>query len=335
MTQFVAIATRELSSYFRTPVGWVVTALYVTLSSIVFAFMVLGPAEPASLRPFFGLSGWLLMFLAPAVSMRLMADEYRSGSIEALMTAPVSDWVVIAGKYIGAVAFLAIMLLPTLIYPATLEWLADPVLTDGPECVQVGYEGDRPVAFLVCNFMPASGNRPPLLTHDEVVTLYHEFGHGLHQLMTRVEESALAGIHGVEWDAVELPSQFMENWCWQKEALDVIAGHYQSGEPLPDELFDKMIAAKNFQSAMQMVRQLEFSLFDFQAVGVNVINPKPLLQSDEEIAQRHIFASAASRVYVALMFEAAARYKNRQVAVGVRTAVSHTAAEEDHGVVEH
>ena len=126
MTQFVAIATRELSSYFRTPVGWVVTALYVTLSSIVFAFMVLGPAEPASLRPFFGLSGWLLMFLAPAVSMRLMADEYRSGSIEALMTAPVSDWVVIAGKYIGAVAFLAIMLLPTLIYPATLEWLADP-----------------------------------------------------------------------------------------------------------------------------------------------------------------------------------------------------------------
>jgi ABC-2 type transport system permease protein len=126
VTQFVAIATRELSSYFRTPVGWVVTALYVTLSSIVFAFMVLGPAEPASLRPFFGLSGWLLMFLAPAVSMRLMADEYRSGSIEALMTAPVSDWVVIAGKYIGAVAFLAIMLLPTLIYPATLEWLADP-----------------------------------------------------------------------------------------------------------------------------------------------------------------------------------------------------------------
>lgn len=121
-----------------------------------------------------------------------------------------------------------------------------------------------PVAYLTCNFSSPIGDDPALFTHDEVLTLFHEFGHGLHHMLTQVDYPSVAGIGGVPWDAVELPSQFMENWCWQKEALDDIAGHYQTGEPLPDALFDKMIAAKNFQSAMQMVRQLEFSIFDFR-----------------------------------------------------------------------
>ncbi|HHH38040.1 MAG TPA: oligopeptidase A [Sedimenticola sp.] len=121
-----------------------------------------------------------------------------------------------------------------------------------------------PVAFLTCNFSPPVGEKPALFTHDEVETLFHEFGHGLHHLLTKVDYPAVAGISGVAWDAVELPSQFMENWCWEREALDLISGHWESGEPIPDELYRKMKAAKNFQSAMQMVRQLEFSLFDFR-----------------------------------------------------------------------
>ncbi|MCF7971571.1 MAG: oligopeptidase A [Methylococcaceae bacterium] len=121
-----------------------------------------------------------------------------------------------------------------------------------------------PVAYLVCNFTPPTGNDPALLTHDEVLTLFHEFGHGLQHMMTQVDYLGVSGINGVEWDAVELPSQFMENWCWEKEALALISGHYQTGAPLPDSLFDKMLAAKNFQAGMLMVRQLEFSLFDFR-----------------------------------------------------------------------
>ena len=121
-----------------------------------------------------------------------------------------------------------------------------------------------PVAYLVCNFTPPTGNDPALLTHDEVQTLFHEFGHGLHHMMTQVDYAAVSGISGVEWDAVELPSQFMENWCWEKEALALISGHYQTGEALPEALFHKMMAAKNFQAGMMMVRQLEFSLFDFK-----------------------------------------------------------------------
>jgi oligopeptidase A len=121
-----------------------------------------------------------------------------------------------------------------------------------------------PTAYLVCNFAPPVGDDPALFTHDEVQTLFHEFGHGLHHMMTRIDTAGVAGINGVPWDAVELPSQFMENWCWEREALDLIAGHYKTGEPLPQALFDKMIAAKNFQAGMQMVRQLEFSLFDFR-----------------------------------------------------------------------
>jgi oligopeptidase A len=121
-----------------------------------------------------------------------------------------------------------------------------------------------PVAFLTCNFTPPVGDDPALLRHDEVLTLFHEFGHGLHHMLTRVDYLGVSGINGVEWDAVELPSQFMENFCWEREALDLLSGHYRTGEPLPDELFKKMTAARNFQAGMAMVRQLEFSLFDFR-----------------------------------------------------------------------
>ncbi len=124
-----------------------------------------------------------------------------------------------------------------------------------------------PVAYLTCNFTPpisdADNPKPSLLTHDEVTTLFHEFGHGLHHMLTQIEWAAVSGINGVPWDAVELPSQFLENWCWQPQVIPLISSHYQTGEPLPEDLLQKMLAAKNFQSAMQMVRQLEFSLFDF------------------------------------------------------------------------
>jgi len=135
------------------------------------------------------------------------------------------------------------------------------------DCVgrkKVGDEIQIPVAYLTCNFTPPTGNDPSLLTHDEVQTLFHEFGHGLQHMLTKIDHLGVSGINGVEWDAVELPSQFMENWCWEKEALDLISGHYQTGEKLPDELFQKMLNAKNFQAGMMMVRQLEFSLFDFK-----------------------------------------------------------------------
>jgi len=121
----------------------------------------------------------------------------------------------------------------------------------------------HPVAYLTCNFNGPVGDKPALFTHDEVVTLFHEFGHGIHHMLTKIDVSGVSGIAGVAWDAVELPSQFLENWCWQPEALNFISGHYQSGEPLPQVLLDNMLAARNFQSAMQMLRQLEFSIFDF------------------------------------------------------------------------
>ncbi len=121
-----------------------------------------------------------------------------------------------------------------------------------------------PVAYLTCNFSAPTADIPALLTHDDVITLFHEFGHGLQHMLTLVDHLGVSGINGVEWDAVELPSQFMENWCWEQEALALISGHYQTGEVLPDSLFKKMLAAKNFQAGMIMVRQLEFSLFDFR-----------------------------------------------------------------------
>ncbi len=121
-----------------------------------------------------------------------------------------------------------------------------------------------PVAHLVCNFPSPVGGKPALLTHDDVITLFHEFGHGLHLLLTRVDHLGVSGIRGVEWDAVELPSQFMENFCWEWDVLAHMTSHVDTGAPLPRELFDKMIAAKNFQAGMQMVRQIEFSMFDMR-----------------------------------------------------------------------
>ena len=121
-----------------------------------------------------------------------------------------------------------------------------------------------PVAYLTCNLTPPIGEDPALFTHDEVITLFHEFGHGLHHMLTSVDHVGVSGINGVAWDAVELPSQFMENWCWEKQALDLIASHFKTGKNIPDELYNKMYAARNFQAGMQMMRQLEFALFDFR-----------------------------------------------------------------------
>jgi len=124
-------------------------------------------------------------------------------------------------------------------------------------------ELQTPVAYLTCNFNKPVGDKPALFTHDEVVTLFHEFGHGIHHMLTQIDVSSVSGINGVPWDAVELPSQFLENWCWEEEALAFISGHYETGEPLPSEMLEKMLDAKNFQSAMFILRQLEFGLFDF------------------------------------------------------------------------
>ncbi len=135
------------------------------------------------------------------------------------------------------------------------------------ECVNryhIDGKTQLPVAYLTCNLTPPLGDQPALFTHDEVITLFHEFGHGLHHLLTKIDVPEVAGINGVEWDAVELPSQFMENFCWEYEALCLFARHYQSDEPLPSKLFDRMLEARNFQSALQMLRQLEFSLFDLK-----------------------------------------------------------------------
>jgi oligopeptidase A len=123
----------------------------------------------------------------------------------------------------------------------------------------------HPVAFMTCNFPAPVGGRAALFTHDDVITLFHEFGHGLHQLLTEVDELGVSGINGVEWDAVELPSQFMENFCWEWDVLRHMTAHVETGEALPRALFDKMIAAKNFQAGMQFLRQIEFALFDMQS----------------------------------------------------------------------
>ncbi|MEM9257432.1 MAG: M3 family metallopeptidase [Pseudomonadota bacterium] len=129
------------------------------------------------------------------------------------------------------------------------------------------YNGDKlqlPVAYMVCNFTPPVGDTPALLTHVDLTTLFHEFGHGLHHMLTQQSVAAVSGINGVAWDAVELPSQLLENWCWEAPALALITGHHKTGEPLPKSLLDRLLASRNFQSAMAMVRQLEFALFDFR-----------------------------------------------------------------------
>jgi oligopeptidase A len=134
-----------------------------------------------------------------------------------------------------------------------------------------------PVATLQCNYAPPVGGQPALLTHDDVITLFHEFGHGLHLLLTRVEDLGVSGLQGVEWDAVELPSQFMENFCWEQAVLQRMSAHVDTGQPLPRALFDKMLAARNFQSGLQTVRQLEFGLFDWR------IHAEP--EAKERVAQ--------------------------------------------------
>ncbi len=144
-----------------------------------------------------------------------------------------------------------------------------------------------PVAHLVCNFAGGTDGQPPLLTHDDVTTLFHEFGHGLQHLLTQVDEREVSGINGVEWDAVELPSQFLENFCWEWTVLQRLSAHVQTGEPLPRALFDKMLAAKNFQSGLQTLRQIEFALFDMllHTADSPVANVMPLLQQvRDEIA---------------------------------------------------
>lgn len=148
-------------------------------------------------------------------------------------------------------------------------WMDDAISRRRIEAKGIGEPSiQAPVAYLNCNFSaPVRNNgqaRPALFTHDEVITLFHEFGHGLHHLLTRVEDLGVSGIHGVEWDAVELPSQFMENFCWEWEVLGNMAKHVDSGQPIPRVLFDRMLAAKNFQSGLQMLRQIEFALFDMR-----------------------------------------------------------------------
>ncbi|HBO18020.1 MAG TPA: oligopeptidase A [Methylophilaceae bacterium] len=147
----------------------------------------------------------------------------------------------------------------------------------------------HPVAFLTCNFSSPSDNKPALFSHDDVITLFHEFGHGLHHMLTKVDDYSISGIKGVEWDAVELPSQFMENFCWEWDVVKHMTEHVDNKNPLPKSLFDKMIEAKNFQSGMQTLRQIEFSLFDIRLhteySDQNKINPLKLLETiRDEIA---------------------------------------------------
>ena len=170
-----------------------------------------------------------------------------------------------------------------------------------------------PVAQLVCNFAEGVDGNPPLLTHDDVITLFHEFGHGLHHMLTQVNEHDVSGISGVEWDAVELPSQFMENFCWEWDVLRHMTAHVDTGAPLPRALFDKMIAAKNYQAGMQTVRQIEFALFDmllhtehdpkadFQPLldsvrqEVAVVQPPPFARTAQTFS--HIFAGGYAAGY--------------------------------------
>jgi len=136
-------------------------------------------------------------------------------------------------------------------------WMQDAI---GRRRTETGVQ--TPVAYLCCNFPAPVGGKPATFSHDDVLTMFHETGHGLHHLLTQVDDLPVSGIDGVEWDAVELPSQFMENFCWEWDVLTGMTAHAETGEPLPRALYDKMIAAKNFQSGMQTLRQIEFALFD-------------------------------------------------------------------------
>jgi oligopeptidase A len=175
-----------------------------------------------------------------------------------------------------------------------------------------------PLAHIVCNFAAPVGDRPALLRHDDVITLFHEFGHGVHHLLTRIDDRGVAGIEGVEWDAVELPSQFMENYCWEWQALTRLSGHVDTGAPLPRELFDRMLAARNFHSGLQLMRQIEFALFDLrlhvepeaaQAIAtllaevraeVSVLPPPPFSRTQNQFS--HIFAGGYAAGYYSYLW---------------------------------
>ncbi|HQR23251.1 MAG TPA: M3 family metallopeptidase [Steroidobacteraceae bacterium] len=159
------------------------------------------------------------------------------------------------------------------------------------DCVgrmRIGSSSALPVAYLVCNFTPPVGDRPSLLTHDEVLTLFHEFGHGLHHMLTRVDYPSVAGINGVPWDAVELPSQFMENFAWRHEVLPLISAHVETGEPLPSATLAKLQATRTFQAGMQTVRQLEFALFDFRLHAEHVPGAPPRIAETLEEVRREV-----------------------------------------------
>ena len=154
------------------------------------------------------------------------------------------------------------------------------------ECIgrkRLGADTALPVAYLVCNFMPPVGQQPSLLTHSEVVTLFHEFGHGLHHMLTRVDYPSIAGINGVAWDAVELPSQFMENFAWRPEVLPLISAHVSTGEPLPQQELQRLLGSRTFQAGMQTVRQLEFALFDLRIHSENVRSSVQIMQTLAEV----------------------------------------------------
>lgn len=144
-----------------------------------------------------------------------------------------------------------------------------------------------PVAYLTCNFMPKVGDKPALLTHDELLTLFHEMGHCLQHLLTTIDYPAVGGISGIPWDAVEFPSQFLENFCWEKEVLQLISGHYQTGDTLPEHLYQSLLASKHFQTGLQMIRQLEFSLFDFHLhLEYDATNPNYIQNCLDHIRQK-------------------------------------------------
>ncbi|MCC6068306.1 M3 family metallopeptidase [Ferrovum sp. PN-J185] len=210
-----------------------------------------------------------------------------------------------------------------------------------------GHDFAIPVAYLTCNFSAPVGDKPATFTHDEVITLFHEFGHGLHHLLTEVDDLSVSGIHGVEWDAVELPSQFMENFCWEWHVLRDMTRHVDTGESLPQELFQRMTQAKNFQSGMQTVRQIEFALFDMQIHCGLLADQTPLnvlSQIREEVAVvqpphwhrfpnsfSHIFAGGYAAGYYSYKWAevlSADAYSLFEENGGLNTAIGHRFREE-------
>ncbi|MDD2945187.1 MAG: M3 family metallopeptidase [Acinetobacter sp.] len=153
----------------------------------------------------------------------------------------------------------------------------------------------KPICYMVCNFTPAVGDQPALLTHDEVNTLFHEFGHGLHHMLTEVDHIAVAGTHGVDWDAVELPSQFMEFWTWDTDSLDLLSEHIETRQHLPEDLLKSLLDARFFQSGMQTLRQIEFALFDLSIHKHNsALNAEQVQATLDEIRQKYAIAPTAS-----------------------------------------